>query len=86
MEIIAMILQTAIQGATKTRIMYAAYMSYQQLNDYLEFLQENDLIQREKETDLYRVTEKGNRFLNASNELNELISFKDSEFNESFGT
>jgi len=81
-----MILQTAIQGATKTRIMYAAYMSYQQLNDYLEFLQENDLIQREKETDLYRVTEKGNRFLNASNKLNELISFKDSEFNESFGT
>ena len=81
-----MILQTAIQGATKTRIMYAAYMSYQQLNDYLEFLQENDLIQREKETDLYRVTEKGHRFLNASNELNELISFKDSEFNESFGT
>ena len=84
MEIIATILQTATQGVTKTRMMYAAYLSYQQINDYLEFLLGNDLLQCEKETDLYRVTEKGLRFLSSSSELNELISFKNSELNDPF--
>ncbi|HEV2193182.1 MAG TPA: winged helix-turn-helix domain-containing protein [Nitrosopumilaceae archaeon] len=85
MEIIAMILQTAVEGTTKTRIMYAAYLSFQQVKDYLDFLQENDLILYENETGFYKLTEKGNRFLRISNELNDLFSFKNSEFNNSFG-
>ena len=85
MEIIAMILQSAAEGTTKTRIMYAAYLSFQQVNDYLEFLQENDLLQYENETGFYRVTEKGYTFLRISNELNDLTSFKNSVFNDTFG-
>ena len=85
MEIISMILQTATEGITKTRIMYAAYLSFQQVNDYLKFLQENDLLQHEDETGFYRVTEKGYKFLRISNELNDLTSFKDPKFNDTFG-
>ena len=85
MEIFAMILQIAAQGVTKTKIMYAAYLSFQQVSEYLEFLQENDLLQYEKETEHYRVTEKGFRFLKVSNEMNALFSFKNSKFDDSFG-
>ena len=85
MEIIAMILHTAAEGSTKTRIMYAAYLSFQQVNDYLEFLQENDLLQYENETGIYRATERGYKFLKISNELNDLASFKNSKFNDAFG-
>lgn len=85
MEIISVILQTATEGTTKTRIMYAAYLSFQQVNDYLEFLQKNDLLQYEDETGFYRVTEKGYRFLRISNELNDLTSFKNPKFNDAFG-
>jgi predicted transcriptional regulator len=85
MEIIAMILQTAAQGVTKTRIMYAAYLSFQQVNDYLEFLQGNNLLEYENETDHYVVTEKGFRFLKVSNEMNDLFSYKNPKFDNSFG-
>ena len=85
MEIVAIILQTAAEGSTKTRIMYSAYLSFQQVNDYLGFLQENDLVQYEDETGIYRVTEKGYRFLKISNELNDLTSFKNSKLNDTFG-
>jgi predicted transcriptional regulator len=85
MEIIAMILQTAVEGATKTRLMYAAYLSFQQVNDYLEFLQENNLLLYENETGFYRVTEKGHVFLKISNEINDLIPFKSSKSNDLFG-
>jgi predicted transcriptional regulator len=85
MEIIATILQTAVEGVTKTRIMYASYLSFQQVNDYLEFLQENDLLQYENETGFYRATEKGHAFLKISNEMNDLIPFKNSRFNDPFG-
>jgi predicted transcriptional regulator len=86
LEIIAMILQTAAENVTKTRIMYGAYLSYSQLNDYLEFMQENDLLQYENETAFYRITEKGHRVLRLSNEMNDLFTFRDSKFNNNFGT
>jgi len=37
-DIIAMILQAVINGATKTRIMYGAYLSYAQVKEYLSFM------------------------------------------------
>ena len=80
-----MILQTAAEGATKTRIMYAAYVSFQQVNDYLQFLQENNLLLYENETGFYRITEKGRTFLMLSNEMNDLIPFKNSKSQDPFG-
>jgi len=71
-----MILQSARTGATKTKIMYKAYMSYTQVKEYLRFLQESDLIKYEQGTQLYKVTEKGMHFLHAYNEISDLVSVK----------
>ena len=37
-EIVSMILETANGGATKTKIMYNAYLSYNQLKEYISIL------------------------------------------------
>jgi predicted transcriptional regulator len=72
-DIMTMVLESARTGATKTKIMYKAYLSYTQLKEYLHFLQESDLLTYEEGTQLYRVTEKGFKLLNISHNLNELI-------------
>ena len=41
-EIVAMILDAANGGTTKTKIMYFAFLSYDQLKEYLSILIEND--------------------------------------------
>ena len=79
-EITAMIIDSARTGATKTKIMYAAYLSYSQLIEYLRYLQENDLLVREEGTQLYRPTGKGLKFLNMSNELNGLTPVSSSNY------
>ena len=43
-EIVSMILDAANGGATKTKIMYSAFLSYSQLKEYLSLLIENNLI------------------------------------------
>ena len=71
-EISSMIIESARSGATKTKIMYKAYLSYFQVVEYLKHLQQNDLLVYEEGTQLYRPTEKGLKFLNISNDLNEM--------------
>ena len=44
-EIVAMILDAANGGTTKTKIMYKAFLSYAQLREYLSVLVENNLIE-----------------------------------------
>ena len=75
-EIVAMILQSARSGSTKTKIMYKAYLSYTQLKEYLRFLQDNDLIKYEEGTQIYRITAKGRHFLEAYDEISDLVSAK----------
>jgi predicted transcriptional regulator len=41
-DIIAMILQAAMPGATKTRLMYSAFLSYAQIQEYVQFLTERE--------------------------------------------
>lgn len=69
-----MILDSARAGATKTKIMYKAYLSYSQVMEYLKHLQQNDLLAYEEGTHLYRPTEKGLKFLSLSNDLNEMVT------------
>jgi predicted transcriptional regulator len=76
-EIIAMILQAANNGATKTRIMYGAYLSYAQVKEYLEFLESKKLLSYEEGTSLYHLTEKGLQFLRVFDEISDMISLKD---------
>jgi predicted transcriptional regulator len=73
-EIIAMILQSANNGATKTRIMYGAYLSYAQVKEYLEFLMAKELLRYEQGTQLYRLTEKGMHFLRAFDQISDMMS------------
>ena len=44
-EIVSSILDTANGGVTKTKIMYKAYLSYNQLQEYIAILIENNLIE-----------------------------------------
>ncbi|MGC1930487.1 MAG: winged helix-turn-helix domain-containing protein [Candidatus Nitrosopolaris sp.] len=59
-------------GATKTKLMYSAFISFNQLKEYLSLLVENGLIQYEEGTHTYRTTEKGKRFLQIQNKIDEV--------------
>jgi predicted transcriptional regulator len=71
-DIIAMILQASMNGATKTRLMYGAYLSYAQIQEYLKYLTERRLISFEPATHAYALTEQGLRFLRIYDELSEI--------------
>jgi predicted transcriptional regulator len=73
-EIIAMILEAANNGATKTRIMYGACLSYAQVKEYLEFLRAKKLISYEEGASLYHLTGRGLKYLRIYEEISEMIS------------
>jgi len=62
------ILEAANGGVTKTKIMYKAYLSYNQLREYLSILIENNLIEYLDGTNKFKTTEKGLFFLKIHNE------------------
>ena len=72
-EIVSMILEAANGGATKTRIMYKAFLSYAQLKEYLSVLIENNLLEYLEGVQTYKTTEKGFNFLKMHNEIGELL-------------
>ena len=69
-----MILDAGNGGATKTKIMYKAFLSYAQLREYLSVLIENTLIEYIEGSQTYKTTEKGLNFLKMHNEIGELLS------------
>ena len=72
-EIIGNILDSANGGATKTKIMYTAFLSYNQLNEYLTSLIENNLIEYLDVIHKFKTTEKGLFFLKIQYEIGELL-------------
>jgi predicted transcriptional regulator len=72
-EIVSMILEAANGGATKTKIMYKAFLSYAQLKEYLSVLIENNLIEYLEGTQTYKTSEKGFNLLKMHNEIGELL-------------
>ena len=72
-EIVAMILDAANGGTTKTKIMYFAFLSYDQLNEYLSILIENNLVEYLDGTHTFKTTEKGLNYLNVYNEIRKLL-------------
>ena len=72
-EIVSSILDAANGRATKTKIMYIAFLSYVQLKEYLSVLIENNLLEYLEGTRTFRTTEKGLNFLKMHNEIGELL-------------
>ena len=72
-EITAMILDSANKETTKIRIMYNAYLSYNQLKEYLSILIENNLLEYFEGARTFKTTEKGLRFLKMHREMTELL-------------
>ena len=62
-QTVTSILCAAVDGITKTKIMYKAFITYDQLNDYLSLLLEKGLIEYTEGERLYRTTPKGVDFL-----------------------
>ena len=75
-EIVAMILDAANGGTTKTKIMYKAYLSYNQLKEYLSILIENKLLEYIDRTQTFKTTEKGLNFLKMHDAIGELLPSK----------
>ena len=79
--IIAHILRTindnSAEGVNKTLIMYKSFLSYAQLKEYLSFLIEKGLVEEQQrggsERIVYKITEKGVRLLQISNEIESIV-------------
>ena len=53
--------------------MYVAFLSYNQLKEYLSVLIENNLIEYNEGTQTYKTTEKGLNYLKMMNKIGELL-------------
>ena len=73
-EIVGMILEAANGGASDTKIMYKAFLSFNQLKEYLTLLMDNDLLEYEIGKQSYRTTKKGTRLLRIYHQIDELVA------------
>ena len=60
-------------GVTKIRLMYKAFLNHEQLKAYLALLTKNDLLYYDKTRRTFKTTEKGLRFLEAYNQLDQIL-------------
>src|SRR5919202_5351856 len=75
-DIIAVILEAAASGPVpKSKIYYKSFLTYQRLRGYMSLLTESELIEYSdyKGTRVYKTTDKGILFLQAYNNMRELI-------------
>jgi predicted transcriptional regulator len=67
-------LEAANGGASKTKIMYAAYLSYAQLKEYLAVLIEGGMIEHVPTEQKYKTTEKGLKYLKTYSQIGEMLT------------
>ena len=76
-EIVIRILEIANEigrdGFTKYKIMYKAFLSYAQLKEYLMVLTDSELLSYDLDSHMFKITEKGHRFLETYNQMENLI-------------
>ena len=73
-DLICQILKVANGGGiTKTRLMYKVFLSHDQLKGYVKVLTESDLLRYDSVTRTFKTTEKGLRFLNLYNKIDQLM-------------
>jgi predicted transcriptional regulator len=63
-------------SATKTQIMYRAFLAYKQSEEHLLFLIEDGLLHYDGNTRTYRTTENGLRFLELNNHIEDMIKYE----------
>ena len=74
-DIVAAILRVVSErGATKTRIMYRAFLSSSQLKQYIRILLDNGLLATSEERSIYNITENGMRLLQLYHQLTEMMN------------
>jgi predicted transcriptional regulator len=80
-EIISQILEAANSHVriTKTRLMYKVFLSHDQLKGYVKVLTESDLLRYDCVTRTFKTTEKGLRFLNLYNKIDQLMKEEEEE-------
>ena len=74
-DILAKVLQAAkgTDGTTKTRIMYSAYLSSNQLKEYISFCQGHGLVSYDAGKRVYKTTVKGIRLLEIFAKMYEIV-------------
>ena len=74
-DIMAEILHAANEknGAGRTKILYRAFLSYAQTKEYLPTLTERGLLRYDVDNSTFKTTQKGLRFLNTYNQINDAI-------------
>jgi predicted transcriptional regulator len=60
-------------GLGRTKIMYKAFLSYAQMKEYLPTLTERGLLRYDVDTQTFKTTQKGLRFLNTYNRIYDAI-------------
>jgi predicted transcriptional regulator len=75
-EIISQILDAANGhvNITKTKLMYKAFLSQSQLKEYVKVLTESDLLRYDSVTWTFKTTQKGLRFLDLYNKIDQLMN------------
>ena len=75
LEIIAMILETiGDNGAIQAKIMYKVYLSFLQMKEYLSQIMQHGLITYDDRAQIYKITDKGRRFLALYRQMTESIT------------
>jgi predicted transcriptional regulator len=72
-DIAAAILEIALDGSIKTKIMYKAFLSFPQLKEYLSVLEEKGLLEYVSTDQEYRTTDKGRHFLKMYKDVGQII-------------
>ena len=73
-ELVALILQAAIEGATAMRMLNKVFPSNMQLKEYLVILQQNGLLDYHLKEQTFITTSNGMHFLRIYIELNEVVA------------
>ena len=73
-DIINQILEAANgSNATRSKITYKAFLNYNQLKENLAALTEKELLRYDKNTQTFRTTERGLKFLQIYNQIDDMI-------------
>jgi len=68
--------QSAVGGATKTKLMYSAFLSHSQVEEYLEFLRAKRLISFIPDKKRYVPTDRGIQFLKMYGEIKDTVTIE----------